>query len=71
MKRRLMYFASSFALTAAIAFGVSLQAPVSADAQSCKGQCNRSYNACVNAAKTQGEKSQCKKSYQGCISSCK
>ena len=70
MKRRLAYFASAFALTTAIAFGISFQSSANA-AQSCQGQCKRNLTACENTARTQAEKSQCKKSYQGCISSCK
>lgn len=65
MKKGLTFFAGSFVLAAALAFGIN------GAAQSCKGTCNRNYNACVNAATTQAELSQCKKSYQGCISSCK
>lgn len=70
MKKRLVYFASSFALAGAIVFGASYQSEASS-AQSCTGQCKRSRTACENAAKTQSQLSQCKKSYQGCISSCK
>jgi hypothetical protein len=70
MKKGLAYFVSSFVLATAFAFGISFQSEANA-AQSCQGQCNSAYNACVNRATTTSEKSQCKKSYQGCISSCK
>ena len=70
MKRKLAYFASSFALAGAIVFGASYQSEASS-AQSCRGQCKRNQTACENTATTQAQKSQCKKSYQGCISSCK
>ncbi|HEX9930777.1 MAG TPA: hypothetical protein VGB02_19750 [Pyrinomonadaceae bacterium] len=70
MKRKLAYFASSFALAGAIVFGGSYQSEASS-AQSCQGQCKRNQTACEQTATTQGQKSQCKKSYQGCISSCK
>ena len=70
MKRKLTYFAGSFVLATAFAFGVSFQS-VNGAAQSCQGQCKRAFNACVNTAQTTSEKAQCNKSYQGCISSCK
>jgi hypothetical protein len=69
MKRKLTYFAGSFVLATAFAFGVSYQ-PATA-AQSCEGQCKRAFNGCVNSAKTQSERAQCNKSFQGCMSSCK
>jgi hypothetical protein len=68
--KKLTYFAGSFVLAAAFAFGVSYQ-PANAAAQSCQGQCKRAMNACVNTAATTAEKAQCNKSFQGCISSCK
>jgi hypothetical protein len=70
MKRKLTYFAGSFVLATAFAFGVSYE-PVKGAAQSCKGRCERSYNGCINSAKTQAQRAKCNKSYQGCISSCK
>jgi hypothetical protein len=71
MKRKLTYFTSSFALAAALAFGVSYQTVNGAAAQSCQGQCKRAQTACMNTATTTAEKAQCNKSFQGCISSCK
>jgi len=70
MKRKLAYFASSFALAGAIVFGGSYQSEASS-AQSCSGQCKRNQTACEQTAKTQSQLSQCKKAFQGCISSCK
>ncbi|HZI18991.1 MAG TPA: hypothetical protein VEY09_10395 [Pyrinomonadaceae bacterium] len=71
MKKKIAYFAASFALAGAFTFSASFYAPTSAAVESCQGRCNRAKNACLNTAQTTGEAAQCNKSYQGCISSCK
>lgn len=70
MKKRIAYFAASFALATTFAFGLSFQTEANT-IQSCQGSCNRNLTACMNKATTQAQESQCKKSFQGCISSCK
>ncbi|HLL76681.1 MAG TPA: hypothetical protein VK421_15610 [Pyrinomonadaceae bacterium] len=68
MKRKIAYFASSFALAMGIAFSASFYAPTNAAVQSCQGKCNRAKQACLNAGNTPPS---CNAAYQGCISSCK
>lgn len=68
MKRKIAYFASSFALATAFAFSASLYAPSKAAVQSCQGKCKRAFNACMA---TGTNPPSCNASYQGCISSCK
>ncbi len=70
MKKTITYFAGSFVLAMAFAFGLNFTTSAGT-AQSCKGKCQRSQNACLNSAKTTAQRAQCNKSYQGCISSCK
>jgi hypothetical protein len=65
MKRKITLLVASLAMASAMVFNVS-----SAKPQSCKGQCNRNYNACMATAGSTSEAAQCKKAYQGCISSC-
>ena len=70
MKKTMSYFAGSFVLATALAFGLNFSASAGT-AQSCQGQCKRAQNACVATANTTSERAQCNKSFQGCISSCK